>query len=80
MKRQDCERRLRVYPDVVTIEELRIMLGGIGDTYARKLLRQNLIEHFYIRGTYYIPKAKVIDYMLSPHYKQTLNRFRRGTK
>ena len=80
MTRQDYERVFRTFPDVVTIMELRVMLGGIGDTYARKLLRSNLVEHFYIRGTYYIPKAKVIDYLLSPHYLQTRTRFRRGKK
>ena len=36
----------------------------------RKLLRSNRIEHFYINTTCFIPKEKVIDYLLSPHYAQ----------
>lgn len=52
----------------------------IGDTYARKLLHQNLVEYYVIRRTYFIPKAKIIDFMLSPNYLQVLNRFRRDTK
>lgn len=79
MTRQDYEKRFRLYPDVVTIAEFCAMLR-IGDTYARKLLRQNLVEHYIIRHTYFIPKAKIIDFMLSPNYLQVLNRFRRDTK
>ena len=33
-------------------------------------VRYNLIPHFYIRTTYYIPKQNVIDYLNSDHYKQ----------
>ena len=80
MPQIDCKKCFYAYPDVLTINEFRAMLGGIGDNYARKLLRQNLVEHFYICGTYYIPKMKVIDYMLSPIYVQTLNRFSRSHK
>ena len=70
MTRQDYEKRFLTFPDVVTINEFRAMLGGIGECTARKLLRGNHVEHFYIRGTYYIPKVKIIDYLLSPHYMQ----------
>ena len=41
---------------------------------------QKPVEHYVIRHTYYIPKAKIIDFMLSPSYLQVLNRFRRDTK
>lgn len=68
MTRADYMKRFRTFPDVVTINEFRAMLGGIGETTARKLLRQNVVGHFYINCTYYIPKEKVIDYLLSPHY------------
>ena len=44
------------------------MLGGIGESTARKLLRAGRIQSFYIRTTYYIPKEKIIDYLLSDHY------------
>ena len=64
MTRQDYERRFRTYPDV----------------YARRLLRKNLVAHFVIRHTYYIPKENVIDFVLSPNYLTVLNRFRRDNK
>ena len=59
------------YPDVVTIEQFRTMLGGIGYKTAAKLLRENQMKHFYIRNirnTYMIPKVWVIEYVLSEHY------------
>ena len=56
------------YPDVVTLPEFRQMLGGVGDTTARKLMRSGAVYHFYIRGTYLIPKTCVIDYVLSAQY------------
>ena len=79
-RRQRYEKRFRAYPDVLTINEFRDMLDGIGDDYARKLLRKDPVEHFYIRGTYYIQKVKVGDYMLSPHYLLILNRFQRNKR
>ena len=56
------------YPDVVTLPEFRKMLGGIGDSTARKLMRSGCIHRYYIRNTYLIPKESVIDYVLSEHY------------
>ncbi len=58
------------YPDVVTLDEFRKMLGGIGDSTARKLMRGNHVKHFYIRDTYLVPKACVIDYILGEHYAE----------
>lgn len=56
------------YPDVVTLSLFCKMLGGIGDGTARKLMRENRVKHYYIRGAYLIPKVWVIDYVLSEHY------------
>ena len=56
------------YPDVVTLPQMCKMLGGIGDSTARKLLRGDHVEHYVIKGTYYIPKKCVVDYALSEHY------------
>jgi hypothetical protein len=58
------------YPDVVTLKEFRQMLGGIADSTARKLVRENRVKHFYIRDTYMIPKKCVIDYVTSEHYAE----------
>ncbi|MBQ7728673.1 MAG: DNA-binding protein [Clostridia bacterium] len=69
MRRIEYERLFADYPDVVTLPVFRKMLGGIGDGTARKLMWENRVEHFMVRTTYYIPKEKVIDYLLSPHYR-----------
>lgn len=56
------------YPDVVTLPQFRQMLGGMGEIQARRLMQENRVQHFYIRGEYLIPKKCVIDYVLSSHY------------
>lgn len=58
------------YPDVVTLEQFRAMLGGIADSTARKLVRANLVKHFYIRDSYMLPKKCVIDYVTGEHYAE----------
>lgn len=58
------------YDDMVNFENFREMLGGIGDVQARKLLQKKIVKSFKIRGEYRIPKACVIDYVLSPHYAE----------
>lgn len=70
MRRIEYEHLFADYPDVVTLPVFRKMLGGIGDGTARKLMQENRVEHFIIRTTYFIPKEKVIDYLLSPHYRR----------
>ena len=46
------------------------MLCGIGDSTVRKITRTSKVKHFYIRCTYLIPKACVIDYVLSEDYAE----------
>lgn len=70
MTRKQLEKRFSLYPDVVTLQEFRQMLGGIGDKTARKLVRDNHVKHYYIRNTYLIPKSHVIDYLLGTHYEK----------
>ena len=48
MNRQQLENRFASYPDVVTLPEFRQMLGGIGDSTARKLMRNNNVRHYCI--------------------------------
>jgi len=64
------QERFKGYPDVVTLKQFREMLGGIGDSTARKLMRTGKVKHFYIRDTYMIPKEYVINYVLSEHYAE----------
>ena len=62
------EQLFSSYPDVVTIPDFQKMLGGIAEGTARKLLRGNHVQHFYIRDTYFIPKISIINYVLSRDY------------
>ena len=66
--RMEYETKLRDYPDVVTIKELMLMLDGICERTALQLLHKDKIKHFRIRNKYCIPKACVIDFMLSDNY------------
>ena len=52
------------YPDVVTIEELCYMLR-IGKNSVYNLLKTKAIKHFCIGKKYFIPKAYVIEYIVS---------------
>ena len=51
------------YPDVVTIYQLKDMLG-IGITLAYRLVKQNSIKSIKIGREYKIPKANVISYLM----------------
>ena len=58
------------FPDLVTIDQARTMLGWVGMNTVYKLVRNKLLFAYYIRGTYLIPKACLIDYIFSDHYQQ----------
>lgn len=58
------------YPDLVTIDDFRAMLGGMGYVQACKLMKDKTVHHFFIHRTYMIPKESVIDYIRSPHYAE----------
>lgn len=58
-------RMFRNYPDVVNVEQMCEMLGGICTKTAYKLLQANEINHFRIGKTYKIPKSDVIAYLCS---------------
>lgn len=51
------------YPDVVNVETLRQMLGGIHKSLAYRLIRSNKIKHLTIGSTYRIPKLWIIQYI-----------------
>ena len=70
LKREDYELLFEDYPDVLTVQELRKMMCGVGESTARHLLQTGHIEHFVIRCTYYIPKICAIDYLMSLHYRR----------
>ncbi|MHB1043980.1 MAG: helix-turn-helix domain-containing protein [Eubacteriales bacterium] len=53
----------REYPDVVSVEQMCEMLGGISAKTGYRLLRQNQIKHFKIGRTYKIPKLHIFEYL-----------------
>lgn len=66
--RKYYEKKFASYPDVVDLPTLRKMLGGIGDSFARRLVRENKVQSFFIKPSYWIFKASIIDYVLSADY------------
>lgn len=67
MKSLKIEEKYKVmfsdYPDVVTVEQLREMLG-ISRHLAYELIVQKKIKAFVLGNSYKIPKIEIIDYIL----------------
>lgn len=51
------------YPDVVNIEQMCRMLGGISTKTGYQLLRSGKIEAFLIGRKYMIPKINILQYL-----------------
>ena len=66
--RNKYRRQFKQYPDLVSVSMFREMLGGIGDSFARRLIREKKVKAFFIKPHYWIPKESVIDYVLSEDY------------
>ena len=62
--RKQYEKMFAAYPDVVRMDQFRVMLGGITEAAALKLLEQGQIKFFFIRRRHMIPKICIIDYLL----------------
>lgn len=52
------------YPDVVEVEDLRVMLGGISKKLAYRLLANQEIRSVRVGRNYKIPKVCVIEYLM----------------
>ena len=52
------------YPDVVEVDDLRKMLGGISRKLAYRLLADQGIRSVRVGRAYKIPKVCVIEYLL----------------
>lgn len=52
------------YPDVVEVDDLRKMLGGISKKLAYRLLADQEIRSVRVGRTYKIPKVCIIEYMM----------------
>jgi len=61
MKKQEM---FKEYPDVVEVEDLRKMLGGISKKLAYRLLTENEIRSVKVGRAYKIPKICVIEYLM----------------
>lgn len=51
------------YPDVVNVDQMCRMLGGISIKSGYRLLHENKIKHFKIGRTYKIPKLYILEYL-----------------
>lgn len=64
MKQQDAYKLMfSNYPDVVNVEQLCEMLGGISVKTGYRLLKTGAIKSFVIARRYRIPKINVIEYL-----------------
>ena len=54
------------YPDVVDVDTMRVMLGGIGKRTAYRLLRDGIIESVRMGRIYKVPKISIISYLCRP--------------
>ncbi len=61
--KNDYFKMFRSYPDVVHVEDMRKMLGGIGRTTAYALLKSGKIQSVKIGRMYLIPKVNVIKFL-----------------
>lgn len=52
------------YPDVVEVDDLRVMLGGISKKLAYHLLADHEIRSVRVGRSYKIPKICVIEYLM----------------
>lgn len=51
------------YPDVVNVEQMCEMLGGICDKTAYRLLKSGEIKSFIVGRHYRIPKLDILEYL-----------------
>ena len=53
----------RDYPDVVTVEQMCEMLGGISTKTGYRLLKSGAIKSFVVGRRYRIPKLYIFEYL-----------------
>lgn len=66
--RAHYEKKFADYPNIVDLITFREMLGGIGDTFARRLVHEKKVKSIFVKPHYWIIKNSVIDYLLSEDY------------
>lgn len=65
LSRQYYEEEFKGYSDLVTLNDMRKILGGITERKALGLLHSKLIKAFFVKQRYLIPKVCIIDYLIS---------------
>ena len=68
------------YPDLLTLAQFRKMFAGMSDAVARRLMRENKVEHYCIGHTYFIPKVIAIEFAVSEEYEEMKKRLRHTFK
>lgn len=64
MKAQDAYKMMfRDYPDVVTVEQMCEMLGGISTKTGYRLLKDGSIKSLVVGRRYRIPKLYIFEYL-----------------
>ena len=64
MNAQDAYKIMfRDYPDVVTVEQMCEMLGGISTKTGYRLLKDGTIKGFVVGRRYRIPKLYILEYL-----------------
>jgi excisionase family DNA binding protein len=64
MKAKDAYKLMyTAYPDVVTIEQMCEMLGGISKKTGYRLLQNGAIKSLIVGRRYRIPKVYVLEYL-----------------
>ena len=58
-----CKLLFTEYPDVVNVEQMCEMLGGICDKTAYRLLKSGEIKSFIVGRHYRIPKLNILEYL-----------------
>lgn len=58
-----CKAMFKDYPDVVNVEQMCEMLGGISAKTAYKLLRSGAIKSLIVGRRYRIPKLYLLEYL-----------------
>ncbi|EKB5512001.1 helix-turn-helix domain-containing protein [Listeria monocytogenes] len=64
MQKSDYELLVEDYPNLLSVDDLRSILGNIGKNKVYELLRTNTIQHVRIGRKYKIPKKALIEYFL----------------
>jgi len=66
--KSDYSAIFKDYPDVVDVNELCQMLGGISKKLAYRLLTSNQIQSVKIGRTYKIPKVFIVEYLVPQNH------------